>query len=108
MRIRSGNTRHPKQPCTPTTFCLLCSEYARIRRSRVQRGYLSRPLAFDSNAPDACLPYVIEVVSLAPLVEAERAVRPAVDDSAVNAICVQYLISAQKGGPDEAANGGVG
>jgi hypothetical protein len=51
------------------------------------------PLAFESNAADACLPYVIEVVSLPPLVEAERTVRPAVDDSAVDAIGVQYLIS---------------
>jgi hypothetical protein len=65
-------------------------------------------VAFDSNASDSCLPYVIEVVSLATLVEAERAVRPAVDGRAVHAIGVQYFISTQEGGPDEAANGGVG
>jgi hypothetical protein len=54
------------------------------------------------------LPYVIEVVSLARLVEAERTVCPGVDDRAVNAIGVQYFISTQKGVPDETANGGVG
>ena len=108
MRMRSGHTPDTQATLYPTTFRLLCSECARIRRSGLKPGYLSCPLAFDSNAPDACLPYVIEVVSLARLVEAEPTVRPAVDDRAVNAIGVQCFISTQEGGHDEAANGGVG
>jgi hypothetical protein len=42
------------------------------------------------------LPYVIEVVFLTPLIEAERGERHAIDGGAVNATGVQHFMSAQK------------
>jgi hypothetical protein len=90
--------RHPKQSPVPTTFPAGAWFPNALACGVAESNETTCPLGFDGNAPDACSPYVIEVVSFTPFIEAERTVRTVVDCGAVNATGAQDFMWQKKGG----------